>query len=76
MGYLLALAMWLSPTQCENFAAAAIIVHHLKFLLKIMSELSKVMENKVSEVKFGNVADRFRPILAIAQGLGQGCTQY
>ena len=68
----------LSPTQYENFAAAAIIVHHLKFLLKVMSQFSKVMENKVSEVKSGNVADRFRPILATAQGLGrgQGCTQY
>ena len=69
----MALATWLSPTQYENFAAAAIIVHHLKLSLKVMSESnqSKVTENKVSEVNSENVANRVRPI---AQGLG--CTQY
>ena len=70
---LLALATWLSPTQYENFAAAAFIMHHLKLSSKVMSEFSKVMENKVSEVNSGNVPDRLRPI---AQGLGQGYTQY
>ena len=69
----MALATWLSPTQYENFAAAAIIVHHLKLSLKVMSGFSKVIEKKVSEVNSENVADRFWPV---AQGLGQGCTQY
>ena len=60
------MATWVRPTQYESFAA-------INSCLKVMSEFSKVMENKVSEVNSENVADRFR---SIAQGLGQGCTQY
>ena len=56
---LLALATWLSPTQYQTFAAAAIVVHHLKLSLK----------TKVKEINSENVAKRFK---LIAQGLDQG----
>ena len=59
---LLTLALWLNPAHYESFATAAIIMHHLKLSLKVMSEFSKVTENKVSKVNSENVADRFRPI--------------
>ena len=46
-------------------------MHHLKLSSKVMSEISKVMENKVSAVNSENVADRFG---AISQDLGQART--
>ena len=53
----------MKTSSCSYF----IIVHHLKLSLKVMSEFSKAMENKASEINSEHVADRFR---LIAQGLG------